>query len=488
MLKFKNKSSQTHAFHSWKKAPYTNSVEPLRELVDNSIGANATEIRIELDFDLKRGSIEDNGCGFPIDPLELERCFTFGNLGENTTDINEHGEGFKTSIAKLDPTDKNWELHWKRDHKYYSLTTSFTSDEHIATLAKEWVGDIADKSGTIVMFPFSLQGFTALYSSCSPNAEELENKSEDVLRRLRIDFEHTWMLHPRVMTGKCRLFINGIQLEPFNIPMDYSMYTKIPVVKDETISGCKVNLKMFIINKNLVNSWYRVSQGSSGFYSFKNGRFIQADTQNALYTRLYGSSSHNSHNGFIALINFVGSQSSTPPTIPTKNGFDPTNVIFVEACKWINEQVKKFVDKPPEQSEDSLMLKFERIRRNNHLDDTHVIKLKYTIPSNETVFKTTQLDAYEEVNGRINIYEGKKSNKPAIQDINQLFCNWVFACEVLKNPPNMKPVLLLDVAKPSFKLTDDLHEKIRVLACRCTFGFPLQIWNYDVERLYEFKI
>lgn len=485
MLKFKNQPSQSHAFHSWKKAPYTSSVEPLRELVDNSIGANATEIHIDLDFELNRGSIEDNGCGFPLEPQELERCFTFGNLGENTTDVNEHGEGFKTSIAKLDPTDKNWQLHWKRDNKCYSLTTSFTSDEHIAKLTEEWIGIIPGKSGTIVIFPFSRQGFTALYDTSDPKLKD----TDDIIRRLRIDFEHTWMLHPRVMTGKCRIFVNGLQLDPFKIPVDYTVYTKTPLESSKTLStGCRINLKMFVISKTLDNSWYRKTQGSSGFYSFKNGRFIQADTQNALYTRLYGSSSHNSHNGFIAIVNFTGTQSQTPPTIPTKNGFDANNTIFVEACEWIKEEVKKFVDKPSEESEDSLMERFAEIRRNNHADNIHIIKTKYTISSTDTAFKTTQLDAYEEVNGRINIYEGKKSNKAAIQDINQLFCNWVFACEVLKNPPNMKPVLLLDVAKPSFKLTDDLHEKIRVLAYRCTYGFPLQIWNYDVQRLYEFKV
>jgi hypothetical protein len=484
MLKFKNQTSRKQDFHNWTKAPYLDLLEPIRELVDNSIAANATEIHIDIDFDSNIASIEDNGIGLPTDAEGLERCFMFGNCGEHTSDLNEHGCGMKTAIAKLDNTDKQWRIYWKRENTSYSLKTSFTSDEHEVEIGGDWLGAMYDKSGVLITFPISRRGFSSLYATPKPEMKD----TDDIIRRMCIDFEHTWMCQTRFLNEKVKIFINSTQLNPFRLPHDYILYDKIPKdISKPLSSGAKVNLTLCKINKDLENSWFNKTQKSSGFYWLKNGRFIQSDTKNSLYTKLYGSESHNDHNGFIAIINIIGKQDQTPATVPTKNKYDPNTDLFVEACEFIICEVKKFVDKPNNKSEESLWETFAAIRRNNFQDHQHTIKSKHTIPIPNMATKTTQLDGFEEIDGRMIIYEAKKYNTVSIQNILQLWGNWTFVCEAIADYTKAKPVLLID-ASNSYKLSPDLCEKVRILASRNHYGFPLEVWNYNAERLYQYNV
>jgi len=72
---------------------YEDSMQPITEIIDNSLAAESTVIKITVNFETNRGSIEDNGKGFPVTPEELSRCFTYSPDKRVQTNLNEHGCG-----------------------------------------------------------------------------------------------------------------------------------------------------------------------------------------------------------------------------------------------------------------------------------------------------------------------------------------------------------------------------------------------------------
>jgi hypothetical protein len=98
--------------------------------------------------------------------------------------------------------------------------------------------------------------------------------------------------------------------------------------------------------------------------------------------------------------------------------------------------------------------------------------------------KTPQLDGYEIIGNRGIIYEAKRTNQPSLDDINQLFANWIYACLAKEfRGKTIKPVLIINAIQKSFKMTDDHKNKIKILNSKVKF--PLEIWNYDGEKLFK---
>jgi hypothetical protein len=477
-IKFSNTISPKNHFGALTKAPYASNIEPIAELIDNSIAANATEIRTQLDFDgLKMGSIEDNGKGFPTSSEELYRCFTYGNNDENTSELNEHGCGLKSSLSVLDKSDKNWRCYWKNNNQVYRLKSSFTSDEHEVVKGGTWNGEMTSPGGVLINFPIDKQGFADLYCS---NKAKME--TSDLMARIRMDFAHRWMLHPKVMSGRVKLFLNGDYIEPYVFSLDVCDKTDKASVK--LAAGADVQIGIYMVTKQNENSWFKKTRASAGFYVYKNGRFIQSFLGGAPYERLYGAKPHPEHIGFICLINVTGSQKVCPPTIPTKNGLDLKHPITDDLFEKVHSNVTRFLGKKQGPSEENLFTTFLRNRRTHYSDDNPIIlekKMLY-IPDYDT--KTPQLDGYE-INGNKGIiYEAKKANQPSLDDINQLFANWIYACLAKEfSGKTIKPVLIIDAIQKSFKMTDDHKNKIKILNSKVKF--PLEIWNYEGEKLFK---
>jgi len=91
-----NYESQANTGSKHYKGDY---IDPLKELVDNSLAAGATEINIELHCDTKyqinRLVVTDNGSGFSYDDAPV----ALGLAVKKGKGINEHGQGMKTAIA-----------------------------------------------------------------------------------------------------------------------------------------------------------------------------------------------------------------------------------------------------------------------------------------------------------------------------------------------------------------------------------------------------
>jgi hypothetical protein len=120
-------------------------------------------------------------------------------------------------------------------------------------------------------------------------------------------------------------------------------------------------------------------------------------------------------------------------------------------------------------------------------DQNHNIRTKIMLPILNKATKTTQIDGIEEVNGFTYVYEAKKHNIVAIQNIIQLWGNWTLVCEAITDHTKAKPILLID-ASSSYKLSPDLCEKVSILASTNHYGFPLEVWNYKAERLYQYSV
>lgn len=478
-IKFSNRISPKSQFRVLTKAPYASHIEPMAELLDNGIAAEPTKIRVDLDFETNMGSIEDNGKGFPVKAEELARCFTYGNNDENTTDLNEHGCGLKSSLAVLDPTDKKWGIQWKRKGQVYRLKTSFTSDEHEVVVGGTWDGEMTDQSGVLITFPIGKQGFTELYSS----TKDLMNiKSDDLLNRIRVDFAHRWMLHPKIINRSIQLFLNGEYIEPFVISAD--VCDKTDKHTGKLVSGADVYIASYMLNENIKNSWFKKTKAASGFYVFKNGRYIQSFLEGNAYKRLYGSEPHNEHNGFICLINVSGLQKVCPPTIPTKNGLDTKHDITIDLFEKVYANVLRVQNKKQGRSEESLFNELLERRRIQLRDFKPIIHEKMMLVIPEYGTKTPQLDGYELIGDRGIVYEAKKANQPSLDDINQLFANWIYSCLTKEFiGKTCKPVLIINAIKKGFKLSDDHKQKIKILNSKVKF--PLEIWNYDGEELFK---
>jgi hypothetical protein len=472
MFKFKNVNSLKSLHHIWTKSDYTDLLEPICELIDNSISADSTKIIINIDFD-KESSIEDNGHGLPSDPEELSRCFAYGNYGINTSDLNEHGCGMKTALSVLDKSDKLWSCQWKKNGTIYNLKSSFTSEDHTVEIDYVWNGSLSSNGGVLLKFPLNKEGFRSLFSVSNPKLN-----TEDIIDRICIDFSHRWMFHPKIRNETINIIVNGKIIKPAFIPEEYVERSMKEVKKLRS----NVDLKLYKIKETIDKSWFKKTQTSSGFYFFKNGRFIQSIVNGIYYKKLFGRESHNDDNGFICLVNITGLQSETPPTATTKNKFIMNDPLLVEIFDYINTQTVKFNGEKKE-TEDCLFRKFIDNRKETLKEETHTFLRNemIEIPSRNT--KTPQLDGYETLNGRVNIYEAKSANKVSLDNINQLFANWIYTSESLDANTNAKPILVINA--DSFKLSDDLESKIKILDERCEFGFPLQIWNYQSKCLYS---
>ena len=476
--KFSNTISPKNHFKTLTKAPYASHIEPIAELIDNSIAANATEIRIELDFDgLKMGSIEDNGKGFPVTSEELYRCFTYGNNDENTTELNEHGCGLKSSLAVLDKNDDTWRCQWKNNNHVYRLKSSFKSDEHEVVKGGTWAGEMTSPGGVLINFPIDKQGFTDLYFS---NKAKME--TSDLMGRIRMDFAHRWMLHPKIMSGRVKLFLNGDYIEPFVLSL--SVCEKTDTSSAKLTSGADVQIGIYQVTEKSENSWFRKTKAAAGFYVYKNGRFIQSFLGGTPYERLHGNKPHPDHNGFICLINVTGGQKICPPTIPTKNGLDLKHPITDDLFEKVHSSVASFLGNNKKPSEENLFSSFLRRRRTHYSDDNPVILEKKMLTIADYDTKTPQLDGYEIIGNKGIVYEAKKANQPSLDDINQLFANWIYACLAKEfSGKTIKPVLVINADQKTFKMTDDHKNKIKILNSKVKF--PLEIWNYDGEKLFK---
>lgn len=469
---------------------YEDCMQPISEMIDNSIAAKSTIIKFNIDIDNNYGSIEDNGKGFPITSDELSRCFTYSPDVRVQTDLNEHGCGLKSSLAILDPYDSSWKVTWKNNGKIYRVEAPYSKINHTATEIDVWPGTIDDECGTIIEFPVQKTQFRSLYV-------KKDAKMVNFLQKLKEELSQYWMFHERFVYGHLKLYINDEEIKQLNFLSDCQEYIDKYERKDLQLdSGANVKIIHAVMNHTTKNkTWFRRTHDATGIYIYKNGRIIQRINNGQLYTDIIGRDTNTTYNGNIALVNIVGKQEQLPTTVPTKNKFKPNNLMFIELIEMLKKNISfKETWGKKEQSEEQLLTKFQNLRDNTYGEDeendySFLTKIQIKSKDDDNLC-SPQLDALEINNNKAFVYEAKKDNSVKLPHINQLFCNWLLSVDIIKeqyvNVQKVIPILLID-SDTTYKVSEDLKKKINKLDENSKYGFPLEIRNFENQKIFKLK-
>jgi len=466
---------------------YEDCLQPLLEIIDNSLAAESTVIKISVDFETNRGSIEDNGKGFPTTPEELSRCMTYSPDKRVQTCLNEHGCGLKSSLAILDSQDEEWSITWKKGG-IYQIKAPYSSKSHIAKKIDKWHGKLDDKTGTLIEFPIQKKQLSSLYSN-------KRTAMVNVIPKLKEELSQYWMRLHRFTNGTVKMYLNDEEIIPFVFPHDDTNY--VSSVKNFNCllsSGATLEVNHYVINKHIPNSWFRRTITSNGVYAFKNGRLIEKITSGSLYKQITQRDVNPTLNGNIAVINMCGEQKDLPITVPTKNKFKPSNnPLFDEVISILQREIKFVETNEKNESEETLLTKFEKMRSDafGSEDYDYEFKTKEHIKFSEDNLNSPQLDAFEIIGNKAVVYEAKRENKACLQHINQIYCNWILSIDAIKEKylsiEKVIPILLINAHEDTYTLIESLQIKIKKLNENSKIGFPLEIRNYDNKQLYKFK-
>lgn len=471
---------------------YEDSMQPISEIIDNSIAAKSTLIKITIDFDKNCGSIEDNGVGLPINSDELSRCFTYSPDIRVQTDLNEHGCGLKSSLAILDPHDNSWKITWKNGGKIYRVEAPYARPEHSAAEVTDWSGTIHDPSGTLIEFPIQKNQLSSLYQKKGTSMANIVTKLKDELGQY-------WMKHPRVTSGIVKIYLNDEHVVPFMVPHDDTNYIKSVKNFSHTLSsGAKVEGSHYVLNQSVPNSWFRKSVVHNGVYMFKNGRIIQKVTSGVLFKKLTGVESSQNYNGNIAVVNVSGKPETLPITVPTKNKFKPShNPLLDEVIGVIQKEVSFILTNGEgKDSEESLMKKFEINRTKIYKSDRRIKHYQFLVKEQfnfkDDNLNSPQIDAVEIQDDLAFVYEAKRENKVALCHLSQLYSNWILSIDAIKDQYNevteVVPTLIINAKEGEYKLPDGLKVKIKKLHENSKSGFPIEIINYENDVVYKFEL
>lgn len=489
----------SEAWEAWSKSDY-GRYQPFAELIDNAIAAimalvhilrqNSSHygsIYVNMNFEKGMGSIEHiGGVTFPTNLSELARCLRYG--GKKQTHLNEHGCGLNTSLAILDRKNAAWKIYIRPEssEQVYLLQAPYKNPMKLQTTS-EWPGHSTEgKAASFIEFPITKDYFRDLYTIKNPKME-----STDLLERIRCELSHLWMFHPAVKDGNIRIYLNDIHVVPFDFinqkNLEYvQTWTKKDPIKMST--GGEVHILQIQLKHSAKkiegSTWFKFALSCNGVYFFKNGRFIEAvnaDDSSKLYTKLIGSSPHNSHNGTLILVNMQGEQKQLPGTKPTKTHFQKNDPLFLEVVNIVSENIKK-----PEQgervTEEKLLDKFK-----NELDlnkqrmpipyPHYRSQLEYSFKMTDTI-RTPPNDLVVDwdKHAPYQLYEAKTSPSVSPDILAQLLFNWIMACESpeIENR-QVEPILLIN-ATDDYKINDAHKEYLRVLGKK--YGFRPKIQNF----------
>jgi hypothetical protein len=469
---------------------YEDSMQPISEIIDNAIAAKATNIKVHMDFDKNYGYIEDNGHGFPTTPEELSRCFTYSPDTRVQTDLNEHGCGLKSSLAILDPHDKEWKVTWKINGKIYRVEAPYAKPSHSAIELSKWPGTLKDATGSLIEFPIQKNQLSSLYNKKGTSMA-------NVLPKLKDELSQYWMKHPRFINGTVKLYLNDEYIEPFSMPHDNTNYVKS--VKNFTgtlSSGAKVDGSHYVLAQHVPNSWFRRSINYNGVYLFKNGRIIQKVNSGSLYKQITGTDTNTNLNGNIVIVNISGKPEALPITVPTKNKFKPShNPLFDELIDYLRKEIKFEITCETKESEEKLLEKFQTVRANGFAsedDFDYKFLLKEQLNSKDDNLNSPQIDAIEIINKKAIIYEAKRENKVALAHISQLYSNWILSIDVIKEQypvvEKIVPVLIINANKEDYNVPEGLKTKIKKLHENSKCGFLMEVRNYENQEIFKLKV
>jgi hypothetical protein len=474
---FEVEISGDHLWNTLNKFVYSSrALQAATELIDNAISAisskgDASSGKILFDFDetTSTASIEDNGPGFPIDPSELKRCWSYGSSKPNG--LNEHGCGAKTALAIFDVKGNGWKVYWKVQDSpnIYMIRGPLQRTMEIAQVT-EWPGKLNGSSGVFMSFPCSQECFRALYGR---NAKNMN----DAIPRFKRELAQMYYCRPEIASKLIQMKVNGQVVEPFTIDLGGNS-VRSHAKHEFTIGTDTFSVMCIVLNEEIKDSWFKVNAMSMGIYIWKNGRYISQINSGELFENITGRRAHPSMAGKIVLVNMIGDQKTLPPTDPNKTTWNINNDRFREFVQKLSGITTQFFRN--DKTDD-----YERDHVKNYIETKRMFlgaQVKgYTIDSNISINgETPPIDIVEEfpIENKVNIYEGKRTNLASIESVGQLHTNYILAKKSLESSGRTidKAILLLNCGSDDCPMDTKLEQQIRVL--KEISQFPLEIHSY----------
>ena len=434
-----------HAFSKQYNAD--NSIQPITEIFDNAIAAIISKeekikgtIYVRVNSDGTRGSIEHSGgTTFPTDISGIQRVLSQG--GKKQTSLNEHGCGLKTALANLDPHNSSWKIWIKYvqdgNQKIMSIQSPYCSKMKIVH-ESVWPGeDKTIEPGSYIEFPIKKEThFRQLYSKHGAKME-----MSDVGNRIQSYISNVWMYIPAYKDGSITIKYNGKTIKPFSFMFEGEQNTHDKYIQSyqspttvELSTGGKVEfIQLILKNESAIpgSHLFKYSLDRTGIYLFKNGRFIQFTKSTQEYSALYGSKPHNSHNGYIKIINMIGTQPQLPETITTKTSFISSDIYqeVIDKCATISIKPNSEDSKVAEATIVKDFINSQKNRLSDVVEDYMIREnKKIELPGGNSTPPIDVIETYKTTKGEIcNLYEFKREKIVKLEYIWQLYGNWLLS-------------------------------------------------------------
>lgn len=257
----------------------------IADIVDNSLSAEATVVKIELDWNAQRIVISDDGAG--MRKPDLIRSMSIGSSDpldlRNIHDLGRFGMGMKTAsfslgkkltvLTKCNYRTNNacWDLDYVRKKDKWQILIEDKTSPLISELSQK----LSDyQNGTVVCISNIDKVITAVTDQ---EKKRFFNMIKNVKNHLALVF------HRFMESGRISIFVNGTQLTPWNpfIPENNARQELEP--EEVTENGHKVIIHPYVLphktkfaNEDLVKSagGYKGWLQHQGFYVYRNERLI----------------------------------------------------------------------------------------------------------------------------------------------------------------------------------------------------------------------
>jgi hypothetical protein len=479
-VKIPLKISSANIWSTIRKHCYSaKALQALCELIDNAITAiimmvgrkTSGYIILNIDFDKRTATIEDNGCGFPNEIDKLANAWSYGV--PNPHGLSEHGCGAKSALSIFDKDNQRWECFWKNgDGKIYMVKAPL--DENFERHeVSTWPGVITESTGTFMSFPFSEECRASLYSK---NTKGVKNEQSRIIQHLA----QTYMMQPNLKDGSIILKVNDQKVVPFTLSKGDDTIRYIGPKTFTLTSGATVELTMVEMKQEVKGSWFNKNQTSGGVRIWKQGRHIQHISSGEAFKSFMGFASHPNYNGNIMLVSIFGKQSEMPSTDPTKTVMSETDDLYVELCSTLQPDINKFLRDGTSCDtihERDLVRDFCEMRKLNMCEFPG-----YMIESDKVFGAITPpIDIVETFKDHILLYEAKRDNRASWPAVAQLFANYKLVSNI-SDKPVKKAILMINAADTDTIISSMLSEQIATL--KNGDQFPLFIHNYEGRVLW----
>ena len=477
---------------------YKSVADVIAELIDNSIQAGASEIKVNIveEEDGKRYvTLEDNGSWGSINKDTLIKCFGYGkNSTTAKVGLNEHNCGLKHSLAYMDSSNSRWKLQIKKNGVIWQLAAPYSHTMTFGVVQK-YIGTMMCLNSTVIRVPLEDTQFKTLYyqrgSTGKPNSKTLTE-------RLSLYLSATWMMNESIIKKDIKIYLNGKFVEPYDILRDKD----VEVSGKGKIAPCKLKLSetsppvdIEIWHLRLTTKYrkdhplFRRSPDHAGAFIFKHGRYIKGQ----IFPEIYNKSRDYHYAGHLVLVNITGESSGLPSTHTTKNDFNNKDSKLDKLYEHIRETTPAI--QSDEKQREASIGEMELIRRlaiqKTKMNERRIERNEYFLYHEQGfgLFKDGQklvnldrcdLVEYDKRDNTVTIIEGKQGPLTA-DHVRQLYfyyrnlkyfcpdfkdCNFelkFIVTDDTKKPAYLDELLMIQEVEPEFKVDVELFGDYSIL-------------------------